>query len=197
VIKVLSVFGDPPPWPEHERVALELDGLRGYAVARRVGDEGDAPYTGYASAWFDDVATALAHAPALRTPGVAKQIVATELIQRDTPARPEMVKAIFFFHRKPGTTKEQFRRHWLEVHGPLAMTHIANLRRYIQNHTVDEEYEHGEPDLDGLVEAWVDGMEALAETQATPEDAFVRSDEANFLDTERVSFMPVTEQRVR
>jgi len=197
VIKVLSVFGDPPPWPEHERVALGLDGLRGYAVARRVGDEGDAPYTGYASAWFDDVATALAHAPALRTRGVAKQIVATELIQRDTPARPEMVKAIFFFHRKPGTTKEAFRRHWLEVHGPLAMTHIANLRRYIQNHTVDEEYANGEPDLDGLVEAWVDSMEALAETQATPEDAFVRSDEKNFLDTDRVSFMPVTEQRVR
>ena len=85
----------------------------------------------------------------------------------------------------------------MEVHGPLAMTHIANLRRYIQNHTVDEEYADGEPDLDGLVEAWVDGMEALAETQATPEDAFVRSDEVNFLDTDRVSFMPVTEQRVR
>jgi uncharacterized protein (TIGR02118 family) len=191
------VFGDAPPWGEHEAAALALDGVRGYAVAQRVGDEGDAPYAGYASAWFDDVATALAHAPALRTGGVAAQVIATELIQRDTPARPEMVKAIWFFHRKPGTTPAQFRRHWLEVHGPLAMKHIGNLRRYIQNHTVDEEYADGEPDLDGLVEAWVDDGAALAETEATDEHAFVRSDEANFLDTDRVTFMPVTERRVR
>ncbi len=197
MIKVVSVFGDEPGWAEHEETALALEGLRGYAVARRVGDEGDAPYAGYASAWFDDVATALAHAAALRTDGVAAQIVATELIQRDTPARPEMVKAILFFHRKRGTTPAQFRRHWLEVHGPLAMTHIANLRRYIQNHTVDEEYADGEPDLDGLVEAWVDSMAALTETEDTAEHAFVRSDEANFLDTDRVTFMPVTERRVR
>jgi uncharacterized protein (TIGR02118 family) len=197
MIKVLSVFGDDAGWAEHEEAALALDGLRGYAVARRVGDEGDAPYAGYASAWFDDVAAARAHAPALRTAGVAAQIIATELIQRDTPAEPDMVKAIFFFHRKPGTTPEAFRRHWLEVHGPLAMTHIANLRRYIQNHTVDEEYADGEPDLDGLVEAWVDDMAALTETEATAEHAFVRSDEPNFLDTSRVTFMPVTERRVR
>ena len=197
MIKVLSVFGDDPRWAEHEAAALALDGLRGYAVARRVGDEGDAPYTGYASAWFDDVPTALAHAPALRIDGVAAQIVATELIQRDTPAGPDMVKAIFFFHRKQGTTRDAFRRHWLEVHGPLAMEHIANLRRYIQNHTVDEEYAGGEPDLDGLVEAWVDGMAALTETEATEEHAFVRGDEPNFLDTDRVTFMPVVERRVR
>ena len=197
MIKVLSVFGDAPPWGEHEEAALALDGLRGYAVAQRVDDEGDAPYAGYASAWFDDVPTALAHAPALRTAGVAAQVVATELIQRDTPARPEMVKAIWFFHRKPGTTPAQFRRHWLEVHGPLAMEHIANLRRYIQNHTVDEEYADGEPELDGLVEAWVDSSAALSETEATDEHAFVRSDEANFLDTDRVTFMPVTERRLR
>lgn len=197
MIKVLSVFGDDPRWAEHEEAALALDGLRGYAVARRVGDEGDAPYTGYASAWFDDVATATARAPALRTAGVTAQIVATELIQRDTPAGPDMVKAIFFFHRKQGTTRDAFRRHWLEVHGPLAMEHIANLRRYIQNHTVDEEYADGEPDLDGLVEAWVDSMAALTETEATEEHAFVRGDEPNFLDTDRVTFMPVVERRVR
>ena len=197
MIKVLSVFGDDQGWAEHEEAALALDGLRGYAVARRVGDDGDAPYAGYASAWFDDVATATAWAPALRTSGVTAQIVATELIQRDTPARPDMVKAIFFFHRKPGTTPESFRRHWLEVHGPLAMAHIANLRRYIQNHTVDEAYTDGEADLDGLVEAWVDSMAALTETEATAEHAFVRSDEPNFLDTDRVTFMPVTERRVR
>jgi uncharacterized protein (TIGR02118 family) len=197
MIKVLSVFGTDPGWAQHEQAALALDGLRGYAVARRVGDEGDAPYSGYASSWFDDVATASAHAPALRTAGVTAQIVATELIQRDTPARPDMVKAIFFFHRRQGTTPEEFRRHWLEVHGPLAMTHISNLRRYIQNHTVDEEYADGEPDLDGLVEAWVDSMAAMSETEGTAEHAFVRSDEPNFLDTDRVTYMPVTERRVR
>jgi uncharacterized protein (TIGR02118 family) len=197
MIKVLSVFDDETGWAEHEEAAVTLDGLRGYAVASRVGDQGDAPYAGYASAWFDDVPTALAHAPALRTGGVAAQVAATELIQRDTPARPEMVKAIWFFHRKRGTTPAEFRRHWLEVHGPLAMKHIANLRRYIQNHTVDEEYADGEPDLDGLVEAWVDSMAALTETEGTEEHAFVRSDEPNFLDMDRVTFMPVIERRVR
>ena len=139
---------------------------------------------------------AQAAAPALAARAVA-QVVTEELVQRDTPAGPAMIKLIFVFHRKAGMAPAAFRRHWLEVHGPLAMTHIANLRRYIQNHTVDEEYAAGEPAFDGLVEAWVDDAAALEETEASSEHEFVRSDEANFLDTDRVTFMPVTERRLR
>ena len=162
-----------------------------------MGDEGDAPYAGYASAWFDDVATATAHAPALRTAGVTAQIVATELIQRDTPARPDMVKAIFFFHRKPGTTPEAFRdigwRPTARWRWRTSRTCGATSRTTPSTRSTRT----ARPDLDGLVEAWVDSMAALTETEATAEHAFVRSDEPNFLDTDRVTFMPVTERRVR
>jgi uncharacterized protein (TIGR02118 family) len=195
VFKVISIL-DASALDDHAATALALPQVRAYAQAQRIGDAGTARFDGYASTWFDDVPAAQAAAPALAERAIA-QVVTEELVQRDTPAGPAMVKLIFVFHRKPGMAPEAFRRHWLEVHGPLAMTHIANLRRYVQNHTIDDEYAVGEPAFDGLVEAWLDDAAALEETEASSEHEFVRSDEPNFLDTDRVTFMPVSERRLR
>jgi hypothetical protein len=44
--------------------------------------------------------------------------------------------------------------------------------------------------------AWVHDLAAPAEFAARDEHAFVRSDEANFLDVSRVTFVPVREHVV-
>ena len=119
-----------------------------------------------------------------------------EHVLRDVVMGAEAVKLIFFFHRRVGLSPEVFRRHWFEVHGPLVMEYIGTLRRYIQNHAVDSAYADGaEPDFDGLVEAYLDDLATLEETEESPEHDLVRSDEPNFIDVNRVSHM-VTAERV-
>ncbi|HEX9557654.1 MAG TPA: EthD family reductase, partial [Reyranella sp.] len=44
-----------------------------------------------------------------------------------------MIKTIGLLTRKDGFTHAQFMRHWVEVHGPLALG-VPGLRRYVQNH---------------------------------------------------------------
>ena len=47
------------------------------------------------------------------------------MLRRDY--RP-MIKSLSLLTRKPGMTHEQFVKHWLEVHGPLARK-VPGLRR--------------------------------------------------------------------
>jgi uncharacterized protein (TIGR02118 family) len=219
VVKSVFVFSRKPGlslsefskyWLDtHAAIALELPGQRRYTQSHRISDElGNAPYDGFATFWYDDEAAALAaldspeaaraaaDAGEFVDPASVRHFLAREIVMRERPTTLEMVKLVFFFHRKAGTSPEQFRRHWLEVHGPLAMQHIAGLRHYVQNHTLDSCYADGEPAFDGLVEAWADSLGALAEIEASEEHAFVRSDEANFLDVTRVTFVPVREHVV-
>lgn len=48
-----------------------------------------------------------------------------------------MIKSISLLTRKTGMTHDQFVRHWVEVHAPLALA-VPGLRRYAQSHIVDE-----------------------------------------------------------
>ena len=43
-----------------------------------------------------------------------------------------MLRFIVVCHRRPEWTREQFRRYFRDVHGPLAMA-IPSVRRYVQN----------------------------------------------------------------
>ena len=53
----------------------------------------------------------------------------------------------------------------------------------------------GDPDFDGLVEAYLDDLPTFEETEESPEHDLVRSDEPNFIDVNRVMHM-VTSDRV-
>ena len=48
-----------------------------------------------------------------------------------------MIKMVSLLVRKDGMTHEQFMKHWVEVHGPLALK-VPGLRRYVQSHIAEE-----------------------------------------------------------
>ena len=76
-----------------------------------------------------------------------------------------MIVRMGLLTRKPGTTAERFRRHWREVHGPLA-ARMPGLRRYHQNHMVDASPLGigSSPEgwrLDGISELWFDDVASM------------------------------------
>jgi uncharacterized protein (TIGR02118 family) len=48
-----------------------------------------------------------------------------------------MIKSLSLLTREDGLTREQFMKHWVEVHAPLAHR-VPGLRRYVQSHIVEE-----------------------------------------------------------
>jgi EthD domain len=44
-----------------------------------------------------------------------------------------MIKSVSLLTRRPELTHEQFVRHWVEIHAPLAHA-VPGMRRYVQNH---------------------------------------------------------------
>jgi uncharacterized protein (TIGR02118 family) len=209
VIKAMRAFSRMPGmsteeflrrWDEHARLVLAIPGVRGYVQSPKVGrdDQSSAPFDGFSAIWFDDEEAA---ARALASPeGRAARADSAEFISpagvqaantfehvsRDVAMGPEAVKMTFFFYRRVGLSPEVFSTHWRDVHGPLAMRYIDNLRRYVQNHTLPSAYRDGaEPDFDGIAEAYLDDMASAEETEVSPEHDLVRSDEPNFIDVNR------------
>ena len=91
-----------------------------------------------------------------------------------------MVKLVAFFRRRVGMSVEDFQRHWRTTHADLVVRQ-QGLRRYVQNHTLASGYRSGEPDYDGVAEAWFDDTQAMRDLAPSIEYAAVRADEANFI----------------
>jgi uncharacterized protein (TIGR02118 family) len=99
-----------------------------------------------------------------------------------------MLITLGFYKRKPGLTREQFSKHWREVHGPL----IANdpilskyLKRYVQHHCVPSSgwANVGELEYDGFSESWFESLESRKEMHALPYfQSEMIADEHKFLD---------------
>jgi uncharacterized protein (TIGR02118 family) len=92
-----------------------------------------------------------------------------------------MVKLIAGFKRKRGVSVADFQHHWRTRHAELVVRQHG-LRRYVQNHTLDSGYRTGEPDFDGVAEAWFDDTQAMRDLAGSTAYRDVRADEANFLD---------------
>lgn len=91
-----------------------------------------------------------------------------------------MIKVIVLLTKKEGMSRDDFRRYWREVHGPMG-GRMPGVRRYIQNHVVAD----GAP-YDGIAELWFDSpadMQAAFTSEAAQEAA---RDAANFLDGQQV-----------
>jgi uncharacterized protein (TIGR02118 family) len=87
-----------------------------------------------------------------------------------------MIKLVYVVRRRSDVPADEFRRYWLEEHGPLVKS-IApqhGSRRYVQSHTIDTPMNDAlvsirgmSPWYDGITEIWVDSLEALQEELAS------------------------------
>jgi len=95
-----------------------------------------------------------------------------------------VIKSISLLTRKDGWTHEQFVRHWLDVHAPLAHA-VPGLRRYVQSHIVQERQRPDIPsidvDIDGIAELWYDDRESMAAAMATAAARALHADGAVFI----------------
>ena len=80
--------------------------------------------------------------------------------------------------RKEGMRDEEFRRYWIERHGPVA-ARIPGLRRLVISPAIRAW--RGEP-FDGIVELWFDDMEALEQAFSSAEAEEGREDISNFIE---------------
>ena len=73
-----------------------------------------------------------------------------------------MIKTIALAHRKPGLTREEYNKYWLEKHGPLAARLMPYVKKYVQNHFI--EVPGMEFEGDGIVETWYEDVQAWQES---------------------------------
>src|SRR5215468_7730021 len=97
---------------------------------------------------------------------------------------PTMIKTIGLLSRKDGWSHEQFMKHWVEIHAPLAHA-VPGMRRYVQNHIEGTRTRPDIPetlvDVDGIAETWFDDREAMARANASPEAKRLHDDGALFI----------------
>ena len=95
-----------------------------------------------------------------------------------------MIKSVSLLTRKPEFTHEQFMRHWVETHAPLAHA-VPGVRRYVQNHIQDERERPDIPTtqvaVDGIAELWFDDRAAMDLANASPEAKRLHDDGALFI----------------
>ena len=95
-----------------------------------------------------------------------------------------MIKSISLLTRRKELTHEQFVRHWVEIHAPLAHA-VPGMRRYVQNHIqgtrTRPDIIETEVDVDCIAETWFDDREAMTRANASPEAKRLHDDGARFI----------------
>ena len=95
-----------------------------------------------------------------------------------------MIKSVSLLTRKAGLSHEEFVKHWLEVHAPLAHA-VPGLRRCVQSHIVGERSRPDIPttnvEVDGVAETWYDDLAAMERANASPEAKALHADGALFI----------------
>lgn len=106
-----------------------------------------------------------------------------------------MIKFVYCVRRRPEMTPEQFRKYWVENHGPLVHKYAKDMKakRYVQSHTLDipanqlvQQIRGTKPPYDGITEIWWDSLEDLLIAAQSPEgqqaNLLLTQDEAKFCD---------------
>ena len=124
-----------------------------------------------------------------------RHIVTEETEIKPGTIREGMVKNIELVTRKQGMSIVEFHSYWRDRHGPLAAK-IEVIKRYVQSHTLMNEYEkEAPPAYDGVAETWFVDTAAMRLSADTPEYTATRDDEKNFL-TEPLPFSITREVRI-
>ena len=101
-----------------------------------------------------------------------------------------MIVRMGLLNKKPDWSQEDFRRHWIDKHGPIA-AQLPGLRSYRQHHVVDSlqrgiNYKRGPEQLDGFSELVFDDESAMRAAFASEAAPSLAADEARFLGRLRI-----------
>jgi uncharacterized protein (TIGR02118 family) len=95
-----------------------------------------------------------------------------------------VIKSLTLLTRKSELTHEQFMRHWVDIHAPLAKS-VPGIRRYVQTHILEERKRPDIPssdlEIDGIAELWYDDRESMAKALTSPEGRALYADGALFI----------------
>jgi len=97
-----------------------------------------------------------------------------------------MFKLIVLLKKKPPMSDDEFARHWIDVHAPLARK-LPGLRRYVIN--VVQRPPNREPDYHGAVELWFDDKGSMKKAFSSPEGEATNQDLENFTSGTRTLFV--------
>jgi len=212
MVKVITFIKRKPGMPveefqgywrtRHPEVVTRLPGVRRYVQSHTLlsaYQRGNPAYDGIAEVWADDTAAlrAMTQSPvhselqadeARFIDRTSMGVIITEdhVVKEGAAAPDTAVKSVDFLVRKAGLQLEEFQRHWLMVHGPIAAA-IPALRRYVQSHTRRSAYEAGRvPAYDGAAITWYDSTDEFRAAAAGAEYARVAADGPEFLAMDRV-----------
>jgi len=120
----------------------------------------------------------------------------------------ELVKLVYCVRKRSDLSDEEFRRYWLERHGPLVRSlwesgRFPGMVKYVQSHTDHAASESvrasrgAKPPYDGITEVWMDpsrqgGDEATRRASAEA-GKLLLEDERKFIDFENSAVFVTTE----
>jgi len=194
----------------HPAVVVRLPGVRRYVQSHTLPSayrKGEPVYDGIAEVWADDTDALRAMTRSPENAGVQADeanfidratmgiLVTEERVIVEGAAGADPVKAVEFLSRKPGTSVDEFQRHWHERHAPL-LARIPGLRRCVLSATRRSAYEAGRvPRHDGATSIWFDSADALRAAAASPAYAAAVADRDGFLAPGQPPFI-VTQEHV-
>jgi uncharacterized protein (TIGR02118 family) len=92
----------------------------------------------------------------------------------------QQVKVIALLKAKPGMTRAEFERRWVEEHAPLNLK-LKHLKGYRVNIPIEEYQDiQGELPYDGTAELWWDSLEEMQADFASPEAKIAGADADSF-----------------
>lgn len=111
-----------------------------------------------------------------------------------------MIKLIVAIRKRPDMSAGEFHAHWRTRHAELVRNSPATakyIRKYVQCHTMPEQYEQGEVAFDGTAELWFSSVADMEAFYSDPDYlSDVRPDEARFADMTRTVFFVTEEELV-
>ena len=106
-----------------------------------------------------------------------------------------MIKFVYCVRRNPRLSPEEFRKYWIEKHGPLVrkFAQVLRARKYVQSHTLNtpinviaQQTRGAKAPYDGITEVWWESLADLQAAISTPEgmeaNQILVEDEARFCD---------------